>query len=354
MDDLVQDTDEAGQAEESHPLIETVTAAFRKTTEGRGEKTESDRPSATEPVREMPSAPTWSPAEVVEETITAFRKAARRTVKRRAEKRRDEERPETRSTEEPSRNEPGKANAEEEGEERADEPKTCSPEDLAPEFRRALSERGRAAEKETSSEETPAMEEASSNLPLPDSSFLWVTDSPTAPSAAISVEDLSEPRAQEAEAFLLQGDGTQPYQLLKRIRRHPEANVYLKPVFWRRAPGQQSPVAAHVDGTWTPDTDRDALSALRKHATTINRRIRDLAEKGGVEEGGVERRVLRFVATRDEEFSPRRTEEPGVEFVYPKLSPLLDGPSRREGARGGEGDELAQILWMTARRIRKK
>ncbi len=353
MDDLFQDTDEAGQAEESRSLTETVTAAFQKITEDRMEKTEPERPSAAEPVREMSSTPTCSPAEMVKETIAAFRKAARRTAKRRAEKRQEGERSETRSTEEPAGDETRKAADAEEDEERTEEAETCSPEDLAPEFRRALSERGRAAKREDSSKETPASEETSSCFPLPDSSFLWVTDSPTDTSAAISVEDLSAPRAQEAEAFLLRGGGKQPYRLLKRIRRHPEATIYLKPVFWRRTPGQQSPVAAHVDGTWTPETDRDALSALQEHATTINRRIRDLVETGGVEEGGVELRVLRFIATRDEEFAPRRTEGNEDEFVYPKLSPLLDEPSRREKSRGGEG-ELAQILWMTARRIRKK
>jgi len=113
--------------------------------------------------------------------------------------------------------------------------------------------------------------------------------------------------------------------------------VYLTPVFWRHEEGQQSPVTRHVDGDWTQD-EQSVFQSLRGQAASINQRIDDLVGVGGREEGGVELRVLRFMATRNHEFTPQRTVEHSDGFVYPKLSPLLD-----RGSRSG-GGELAQVL----------
>lgn len=264
--------------------------------------------------------------------------------------------------------------AEEKDEEIEEAEESVSSDDLAPEFRRVLSERGSpepsGSQEGGSGEEVPPSSGASGSeerqtsvrsfregaeAPVsspagPETSFLWVTDQaagqqPDGPS--VPVGDLSALRVLEAEAFLLRGEGEGPYQRLRRIRGHPDVNVYLKPVFWRRAPGQKSPVAAHVDGTWA-EGDREAFGALREKTATINQRISTLMETEGVEEGGVELRLLRFIATRAQEFVPRRIEGSSAGFVYPKLSPLLD-----QEAQTGRG-ELAQILSMTAHRIRKK
>lgn len=252
----------------------------------------------------------------------------------------------------------------EEPREQAAESETDSPDDLALAFRRALSKRGRASadepspggehrEAERSVETSPEAEARASteeSTPLVSASpFLWVTDAPSDASGVLSIEELSEPRARQAEAFLLRGDGDRPYRLLQRIRGHSEASVYLKPVFWRRAEGERSPVADHVDGTWTSGADEKTLDALREQAATINKRVSALIEPEGTEVGNAERRVLQFVATRSAEFAPRRGEDQGI--VYPKLTPLLEQSSQIEDLGG---HELAEILSATAQHIREK
>jgi len=252
----------------------------------------------------------------------------------------------------------------------AEAPESGSAEDLAPAFRRALSERAQSepgAAEEVPEEEVPEEEvpeegghgregppPSPAGSSRPGASYLWVTDRPSDQQGAdlrgersgtVSVEQLSGPRAAEAEAFLLRGGGERPYRLLRRIRGHPKASVYLKPVFWRRGEGERSPVSMHVDGEWTGG---EKLDALRERAAEINRRIEAVGEAGEAGEGGVELRVLRFVATRDREFFPRQPEGRGGRFVYPKLTPLLQVESQSSGG------ELAQILSTAARRIRKR
>jgi len=343
-----------------------------------------------------------SPVEMIEETMAAFRKAERQAEgpnarERQAEKQARTEKqaptegqprteaarrrgwtelPEETSSSEEELFPAGEPSSGDEKTEEEEEP--VSSEDLALAFRQALFERegpepsgpeeggpegegppssGASGSEERQTSVCPSREgaETPGEAPAPspeepEGSFLWVTDQaagqrPDGPS--VPVGELSGPRALEAEAFLLKGGGEGPYRRLRRIRGHPDMNVYLKPVFRRRAPGQQSPVAPHVDGTWT-EGGREASGALREKAAAINQRISTLMETGGVEEGGVELRLLRFIATRAQEFVPRRTEENSAEFVYPMLSPLLDQESQ-----SGRG-ELAQILSMTARRIRKE
>jgi hypothetical protein len=101
----------------------------------------------------------------------------------------------------------------------------------------------------------------------------------------------------------------------------------------------------HVDGQWGKG-DRKAFGALREKAARINDRIEAVMQ--AEDEGGPELRVLWFVATRVRDFAPRRAEANESEFVYPKLTPLLErGPQSDEG-------ELAEILSKAARRIRRR
>jgi len=171
----------------------------------------------------------------------------------------------------------------------------------------------------------------------PAESFLWVSARPVDHPAVVSVDQLDTSRAKGAEAFLLQGRGDVPYELLTYIRSHSAMSIYLKPVFWRHAEGQQSRVGPHVDGEWTQDV-QSVFRSLQVQASSINQRINNLVGSGGREEGGVELRVLRFMGTRTHEFTPQRTIENSDGFVYPKLSPLLDRESRSGGG------ELAQVL----------
>ncbi|MFB6272581.1 MAG: hypothetical protein ABEL51_06775 [Salinibacter sp.] len=171
----------------------------------------------------------------------------------------------------------------------------------------------------------------------PAESFLWVSDRAVDDPAVVSVDQLDGSRAKEAEAFLLHGRGDAPHELLTRIRSHSSMSVYLKPVFWRHAEGQRSPVASHVDGEWTEDK-RSVFRSLQGQAESINQRINNLIGIEEREEGGMELRVLRFMATRNHEFTPHRTIENSDGFVYPKLTPLLE----RESQSGG--GELAQVL----------
>lgn len=171
--------------------------------------------------------------------------------------------------------------------------------------------------------------------PRPASSFLWVTGTPKEDAMSVGVRRLTGPQARRAGAFLLRGDGEAAARLLGRIRRHADPRVFLKPVFWRRGADRTSPLADHVDGTWMPQADRQALRGLRERAATINRRIRDVMAEGTTTGANPQRRLLRFVATRTDEFAPRRV---NGDLVYPKLTPLLGG-QREEGAPWGVGAE---------------
>jgi len=198
-------------------------------------------------------------------------------------------------------------------------------EDLALAFRQAFYRRRvrhETANQADSADKTPR---TASFPPRPATSFLWVTAGSQANSRSIAIQNLSGIRARRAGAFLLCGKGEEPYRLLRRIRHNPDPLISLKPVFWRSGADQASPVSDHVDGTWTPQSDREALRTLRERAATINRRIRAVVERE--EEAGGERRLLHFVATRSNEFAPRRRKG-GI--VYPKLTPLVGG-SRGEG-----------------------
>jgi len=384
------------------PSVEAIVAAFRKAAGGRARRGDPRQPVSDRSALEPLSIPAMSPAEMIDETITAFRKAERRAAERSGKlreakteasavppgarspadktspsrRRSEAEAPEAVRGAKPSGETPGAPAQAGTAQERADTGETNSSDDLALAFRRALSKREHASEGSSpvegerhepevsdgtspDAERRPSPEHGTplispSTLPArPDPSFLWVADSSFAETAAVSVEALSEPRVREAGALLLRGGGDHPYQLLKRIRRHPEASVYLKPVFWRRTPGQQSPVADHVDGTWTPDASEETLDALRAQAATINQRVSDLGEVEDAEAEDAELRVVRFVATRSVEFAPRRGAEEGAKErgVYPKLAPLL---WRSSQSRDWSREELAEILSTAARRLCEK
>lgn len=402
MGDLSQDSGNEtspNDADGEVPSVEAIVAAFRKAAGGRAKQRDLGQPVSDRSALEPPSTPTMSPAEMIDETITAFRKAERRAAERSGKlreaetkasavlpgarspadktspywRRSEAEAPEAARGAKPSSETSGAPTEAGTEQERATGEANSS-DDLALAFRKALSKREHASEGpspvegerhepevsggkslDTESQSSPEHDTpliSPSTLPArPDPSFLWVTDSPSGETAAVTVEALSEPRVREAGALLLRGGGDQPYQLLKRIRHHPQASVYLKPVFWRRTPGQQSPVTDHVDGTWTLGAGEEALDALRAQAATINQRVSDLGEVEEAEDA--ELRVVRFVATRSVEFAPRRVAEEGAKerMVYPKLAPLLGRSSQN---KDWSGEELAEILSTAVRRLREK
>lgn len=415
MDNLFHDSpDDSERSEEGRDSsIEALLDAFR---DAVGEKRPSSSSLSDEDTGRPSTGPTppsspQSPADILNETIAAFRKAERRAEEKGTQfggpESEPRSQPEPTSRPEPrGRPEPREPDARFSEEERSSEEKRgeapegdgdaedeAEPfEDFGPAFREALSAKGteeslgfaetlgeangngeeevdgskeegstdHSAKEEQAeplarrgdglpaSEEVemsagPASSEASTSddspsfSSRPDPSFLWVTAQPTDHSAAISVDRLGEERAKNANAFLLRGRGEKLYKLLTRIRSHSAMGVYLKPVFWRRIEGVRSPVAPHVDGEWTRD-EREVFSALRGQASSINQRVNDLIETGGEQGGGMELRVLRFMSTRNHEFTPQRTVENADGFVYPKLSPLLERDSQSGGG------ELTQVL----------
>ena len=355
-------SDEADQGPGARPSVDALLTAFRAASQRRKARSgragmEEPSPSSSPPEEETPESnselvpepipsPGLSPATLIEETVAAFRKAERGAGETR--------------TEEPPAGEspPEKSSLEEE----VPEEEAAVDEDLAPAFRRALSEQPGSGPAAPEGGLDPVSSPASDR---PETTFLWVTG-PTGEQSGIDQSDidqpdldqsdldrpgelsvpvdrLSEPRAREADAFLLRGGGEGPYRLLCRIRGHPEAEIYLKPVFWRHAEGEQSLVSVHVDGKWE-EGDRSSFGALREKAAAIHGRIGRLQEAGEGGDGGVELRVLRFMTTRSQKFAPQRTVENSDGFVYPKLTPLLDRESRSGGG------ELSRILSMLEER----
>jgi len=373
-----------GRPDESGPSVEDLVAAFRKAAGEIGPPSSSDEGAGWSSIEPTLPAPR-SPVEILEATIGAFRKAERQAAEGEINAEESDAAP-PRLPEPEGQDEssgPESEAAAEDDEENEDD----SSEDLGSAFQEAFPAEGEALDFGTvfgdagESEETNEASEADApkdsddeesvesverrgdsvpvtenlkmsagNVPSdaseetetadpssfpsrPDSSFLWVTEQPTDHPAAVSVDQLGESRAKDANAFLLRGRGERPYELLTQIRSRSDMNVYLKPVFWRRTEGVRSPVADHVDGEWTRD-EREVFGALQGRAASINQRTNNLVETGG----GVELRVLRFIATRNHEFTPQRTVENADGFVYSKLSPLLEQESRSGGG------ELSQVL----------
>lgn len=382
--------DDPDRSGDPDPSIETIVAAFRKavgrkhrpeepsqpelagsrrpgderTREETGVEPEPSHRSGKETFEEKDEATSESseesPSDIVQDTISAFRKVHRTGGEEPTPRGPEGPAPskQTGRTERPEQQTPP---SEDETED-TDFTLEDSIEEFAPDFREALERRGgpasgpvedepeeveptdRAGDTVPPSEEVEvsrgastdrsrasSSERPSSERPSrPDESFLWVTDRPESDSTSVSIDHLSEPQAREAEAFLVEGDGARPYKILTHIRGHSEMSVYLKPVFWVHAVGEESKVSEHVDGEWARD-GRSELEALRRQAATINRRIRNIAGSGGREDSGVELRVLRFMSTRGHEVVPHRTEKHSDGFVYPKLTPLLDRESRSSG-----------------------
>jgi hypothetical protein len=321
--------------------VEALLAALRKATSTASRKRDTAQSTAAD--ASSPAALSPSRASTVAKTLAAFRDAARRALQEQGE-------PTLPAVDDSSA--PGETSDETP---RAGEPVEVD-ESLAPDFRRALSERERAARRVPSTDASGQFDEASS---LPNA-FLWITDPAERPSAlpddqCLPVQRLVEPpapvAAREADAFLLAGEGHQPYRRLAQIRQHPEPDVYLKPVFWRRPEAASSPVAPHVDDAWSPAAAPETVRALRETAATINQRIDALRELDAGDAEGREHRVLRLVATRSDAFAPQRERDGDAPIVYPMLSPLL-ASSPRQGAPD-ERDELTDILAATARRIRE-
>lgn len=323
------------------PSVEALLAALRKATSTASRKRATAQGTAAD--ASSPAALSPSRANTVAKTLAAFRDAARRALQER-----DEPTPPAVGASSTSDEAPDETP-------RASEPVEVD-ESLAPDFRRALSERERAARRVPSTDASGRFEEAS----LLPNAFLWVTGPAERPSAlpddqCLPVQRLAEhpapAAAREADAFLLAGEGHQPYRRLVQIRHHPEPDVYLKPVFWRRPEAASSPVAPHVDDAWSPAAVRETVRALQETAAAINQRIDTLRELGAGDAEGREHRMLRLVATRSDAFAPQRERDGDAPIVYPMLSPLLASSPRQEAP--GERDELTDILAATARRIRE-
>ena len=343
------------RTEGGYPPAEALVAAFRKALRnGVKSDSETDRSAATPEQQDTSSLPTESPdvgpwhttksrEAWAKETLAAFRKAAETVWG----PNREDENPsvEEKSADETAASDRPDAHPSEIPEWQKEEETEAVPDDsssgtaegpedpeaeaaaLALAFRRAFFKRRVRHDPRSEGPERAALDHATRTTtalpPRPNPSFLWVTDDPHDSAAAVGPDSLSGERARDAEAFLLQGEGAEPCRLLRRIRQHSEARVFLKPVFWRRVDGQTSLVADHVDGVWTPQSSADDLRALRERATAINQRIRDVGEAEEGADISAERRVVQFVATRADEFAPRGPTEDGGALLYPKLTPLL-------------------------------
>lgn len=383
--------------EEPSPSMDDIVTAFRiaagRTQEqsdpGRGESHED---GGLDTQTETNAEPVYSPsmrADMVEDTLAAFRRARRQSQEDKEIELPGREAPTPQARERSDRPEQTDRSPDEElSTSSAPDLNIEDPlEDFAPAFRKALERRSRSAENDAENEarspaasdrerddsvgqeahsapvssgpgtETgdgiPSVEEVevsesespgASNRPVQaDASFLWVTDESEEDASAVSIDQLNQRRAQEADALLLSGSARNPYEQLARIRGHSNLHVFLKPVFLQQPAGEESTMAQHVDGVWTQGEQRE-LEALKETASSINGCVDDMVGSEARAAGGMELRVLRFMATRNHTFEPHWTVQNADGFIYPRLSPLLD----REGRRGGA--ELIQILSMLEER----
>jgi len=145
---------------------------------------------------------------------------------------------------------------------------------------------------------------------------------------SVPVERLAEPASAEdalqpGRFLVLEGSPAWAGAVLRRIRRHPVAAVYLKPVAWV---SEKKSEESDFDLVLA-DADAAALETWRRKAGGIWSRVVQLLDWDRLPDRSLKLRLLRYLATRGGVLQPRRTSRIPVGFVY-----------RGMGALVGEGD----------------
>ncbi|HEB77669.1 MAG TPA: hypothetical protein ENI90_03965 [Methylothermaceae bacterium] len=139
--------------------------------------------------------------------------------------------------------------------------------------------------------------------------------------AQLVTEDTPDDRLLQPGQFLiLQGRRSWAEASLRRIRRHPIAGVYLKPVAWMAEEGAR----VHDFDLLLPTVDPGTLETWRRKASEIWSRVTQLEGWERLPDRSMKLRLLRYLATRHEPALPRRIGQAAVGFVYPGLGALFD------------------------------
>lgn len=134
-------------------------------------------------------------------------------------------------------------------------------------------------------------------------------------------ELLDSQRAQAAPAFVLvpeQDSGAAG--LLQTLRRHPDPDIYLKPVLLRCQQPPPAELAQACDGSWA-GSPGELPQGLLQVCSGIRDSIVGLARAPGGDTG-LPLRLLRFMACRGGPLSPLPTARHRQGHVYPSLEPL--------------------------------
>jgi len=132
----------------------------------------------------------------------------------------------------------------------------------------------------------------------------------------------------DADCFLLDGsDIASAKAMLRKIRQHPEKNIYLKPVLLEKEGpcSDDSLLAASVDAVCQPASDGPIINGdMEVLINGINSRLSAMQQNPqilGDQQTGF--RLLRFIASRNSEQIPQMTSKRTMGYSYPSLEPFF-------------------------------
>ena len=132
----------------------------------------------------------------------------------------------------------------------------------------------------------------------------------------------------EADFFLLDGsDIAAAESMLGKIRRHPEKNIYLKPVLLEKEgpSADDTLLAASVDAVCQARSGGEIISGdVEVLINGINSRLSAMQQNPqilGDQQSGF--RLLRFIASRNIEQKPQLTSRRTMGYSYPSLEPFF-------------------------------
>lgn len=145
----------------------------------------------------------------------------------------------------------------------------------------------------------------------------------------VGLDALASEQGRQARALYLDPEtlDRDPREVLAHLRTHRELGLYLKPVVALTSAHQPPEWARMADLRWNTEQHPEGLSdPQQQQIAQIQRQIQRLEEIAADQTGSnLTLRVLRFIHTRQDTFRPERSAHHTAGFIYPRLSPLVEG-----------------------------
>ena len=141
---------------------------------------------------------------------------------------------------------------------------------------------------------------------------------------ALELSSLHNAAADDVAYWVVDGDADNLFDTLHSLRTSQNPFIYLRPIVSlittksRRSPPSQ---ADHT--LLKADFDQEVAKKLISTFQPINHWIEHLPAASGTADRNIALRLLRFMASRDQEFSPQMSSSHPHGFLYPTLEPMF-------------------------------